>query len=106
MTVDFIHLEALAEQDFGLPLFEVLARQEEQYQDATPEEILDLLEEAIQTYAMLAPTLPHCLRNTARQEIEFFLSLYLESMRNSRSMQNPQPPENILRLLCLCQLTG
>ena len=72
MTVDFRELEALALQN------------------------LDLLEEAAQTYVIVAPTLPSCLQNRARKEISFFLELYLDSL--TRTTQNPQPPENMLIL--------
>jgi hypothetical protein len=98
MTVDFRELEALALQNLDLPLFSVLASRQEQYQDVTPAEILDLLEEAAQSYAIVAPTLPSCLQNRARKEISFFLELYLDSLINSRTTQNPQPPENMLIL--------
>jgi hypothetical protein len=81
-----------------LPLFKVLASRQEQYQDVTPAQILDLLEEAVQSYAIVAPTLPSCLQNSARKEISFFLELYLDSLINSRTTQNPQPPENMLIL--------
>jgi hypothetical protein len=37
-------------------------------------------------------------KNSARKEIEFFLELYLDSVINSRTTQNPQPPENMLIL--------
>jgi hypothetical protein len=97
-TVNFRDLEALTFQNHDLPLFEVLASRQEQYQDVTPAQILDLLEEAAQTYAIVAPTLPSCLQNSAKKEIRFFLELYLESLINSRTTQNPQPPENMLIL--------
>ncbi len=99
MTVDFRDLEALAFQNLDLPLFEVLASRKKQYQDATPEEILDLLEEAAQTYAIVAPTLPSCLQNSAKKEIAFFLELYFDNLINSRTTQNPQLPENMLILM-------
>jgi len=98
MTVDFRDLEALAFQNLDLPLFKVLASRQEQYQNVTPAEILDLLEEAAQTYAIVAPTLPSYLQNTARKEITFFLELYVDSLINSGIIQNPQPPENRLIL--------
>jgi hypothetical protein len=96
MTVDFRELEALAFQNLDLPLFTVLASRQEQYQDVTPAEILDLLEEAAQSYAIVDPTLPSCLQNSARKEIAFFLELYLDSL--TRTTQNPQPSENMLIL--------
>ena len=98
MTVNFRDLEALAFQSPELPLFEIFASRQEQYQDVTPAQILDLLEEATQTYAIVAPTLPSCLKNSAKKEIAFFLEVYLESLINSRTTQNPQPPENMMIL--------
>ena len=98
MTVDYRDLEALGFENPDLPLFKVLASRQEQYQDVTPAEILDLLEEATQTYAIVAPTLPSCLQNSAKKEIGFFLELYLDSLINSRTTQNSQPPENMLIL--------
>lgn len=96
MTVNFRDLEALAFQSLELPLFEVLASRQEQYQDVTPTQILNLLEEAAQTYAIVVPTLPSCLQNSAKKEIGFFLELYLDRLINSRTTQNPQPPKNML----------
>ena len=96
MTFDFRYLETLAFQNLDLPMFEVLSSRQEQFQDVNPEEILDLLEEAAQSYAIVAPTLPSCLQNSARKEIKFFLELYLDSLINSRTTQNPQPLENRL----------
>jgi hypothetical protein len=98
ITVNFRDLEALAFQSLELPLFEVLASRQEQYQDVTPTQILNLLEEAAQTYAIVAPTLPSCLQNSAKKEIGFFLELYLDRLINSRTTQNPQPPKNMLIL--------
>lgn len=90
MSVDLRDLEVLAFQNLDLPLFKVLTSRQEQYQDVTPAEILDLLEEAAQTYAIVAPTLSSCLQNSAKKEIGFFLELYLNSLINSRTTQNPQ----------------
>jgi hypothetical protein len=101
MTVDFSDLKKLSEQDIGLPLSQVLENRASQYQDVTPEAILPLLEQAAQTYAVVAPTLPHRLRSIAQKEIEFFLSLYQEKIRKYRPGQNPQPPQNILQLIPL-----
>lgn len=102
MTVDVKNLEPIAEEDLALNLSEVFAARVPQYQDAIPEEILDLLEEAAETYTSLAPTLPHRLRNIAKKEIEFFLSVYQNKMREYHRIQNPQPPQNILQLLSHC----
>jgi hypothetical protein len=89
----------LTHQEFELPLSEALAEKTQQYQDVIPEDVLDLLEEAVETYVVLEPSLPNNLRWNARQEIEFFLTLYKEKIKKYFHIQNPQPPKKILRLL-------
>jgi hypothetical protein len=102
MTVEFRDLKTLAEQDIGLSLSEALALRRLQYEDVIPEEILDLLEEAAETYATLAPVLSDQLRKIARKEIDFFISLYQNKIRQHYYTQNPQPPQKILQLLSCC----
>ena len=97
---EFRDLEALAQQDIDSMLLQELAAKKPQYQDAIPEEILDLLEEAAETYAIMAPALPPGLGNTAKKEIEFFISLYQDRIKDCVTIQNAQPPQKILRLLC------
>lgn len=91
--------KALAHQELDLPLSEALAEKTQQYQDVVPEEVLDLLEEAVETYVVLEPTLPNNLRRNARKEIEFFLTLYKDKIKKYFHIQNPQPPQKIRRLL-------
>lgn len=91
--------KALAHQELDLPLSEALAEKTQQYQDVIPEEVLDLLEEAVETYVVLEPTLPNNLRRNAKKEIEFFLTLYKEKIKKYFHIQNPQPPQKIRRLL-------
>jgi hypothetical protein len=102
MMADFPELEALAEQDLDLTLAEVLTVRARQYRDVIPEEILDLLEEAVEIYEILAPTLSRHLRNSAQKEINFFIWLYQEQVRKFRPKENPQPPQKILQLLAYC----
>jgi hypothetical protein len=86
--MEFRDLEAVAEQDLSLmPAWELEARTS-QYQDAIPEEILDLLEEAVETYDILAPALPPRLQNTARKEIDFLISLYENKIKDVQSIQH------------------
>lgn len=99
MNIDFKDLEVFAEQDFGLMLAEIPAERTSQYQDAIPEEILDLLEEAVETYDIVKPTLPQRLRNIAKKEIVFLVSVYRDKIKTSQSLQHRQPPQKILRLL-------
>lgn len=98
MNMDFRELEAVAEQDFGL-MVEVPAERTSQYQDAIPEEILDLLEEAVETYDIVKPTLSQRLRKIAKKEIEFLISLYRDKIKNSQSRHKLQPPQKLLQLL-------
>ncbi len=99
MNMDFKDLEAFVEQDFCLPLAEIPAERTSQYQDAIPEEILDLLEEAVETYDIVKPTLSQRLRNIAKKEIEFLISLYRDKIKDSQAWHNPHPPQKIQRLL-------
>jgi len=98
MNMDFRELEAVADQDFGL-ILEVPAERTSQYQDAIPEEILDLLEEAVETYDIVRPTLSQRLRKIAKKEIEFLISLYRDKIKNSQSQHKLQPPQKIIQLL-------
>ena len=83
MTVEFRELKAFAEQNPNLTLSETLESKRQQYTDVIPEEILELLEEAFETYAMLAPSLPPTLQDIAVKEIDFFMSLYQDKSRDS-----------------------
>ncbi len=84
MTADLKKdLKALDERDFGFTTSEFLAARIAQYKDVMPEEIFDLLEEASETYALLAPTLSSHLQSMARKEIEFFRSLYQDTLKKS-----------------------
>ena len=77
--------EIVTEIGDELQLQWVLAERELQYQDATPEEILDLLAEAVDSYTFLATALSPQLIQNAREEIKFFLSVYGESVLRSPS---------------------
>jgi hypothetical protein len=104
MKMDFKDLEVFAEQDFGLIVGEIPAERTSQYQDAIPAEVLDLLEEAVETYDIVEPTLPQRLRKIARKEIDFLISLYQDKIKHASSLQNPQTPQKILKLLS-CNLS-
>lgn len=104
MKMDFKDLEVFAEQDFSLTLVEIPAERTSQYQDAIPEEVLELLEEAVETYDIVEPTLPQRLRKIARKEIDFLISLYRDKIKQAPSLQNPQTSQKILQLLS-CNLS-
>lgn len=80
-TVDFEDLEAQSQRTVDLPLADIFSRQVLQYQDATVEEVLDLLATAQQTYTFVAPTLPPDLHGIAQAEIEFFNQLIASKQR-------------------------
>ncbi len=97
--MEFQEIETFAEQDLSfMPIRELEARIS-QYHDAVPEEILDLLEEAVETYNMVAPALPASLEDTARKEIDFLISLYQDKIKGYQSIDNPESPQKMLELL-------
>jgi hypothetical protein len=63
-----------------------------QYEDAPLEEIFDLLEESIESYVTIAPSLPSNLRHSARKETEFFAWLFQE--RIAELVYTLHPPES------------
>lgn len=103
MTVEFRDLEALAQQDFDLALFETIAAQASQYQNATPAEIYNLLEEVAQSYAALGPKLAITLQANAELEIAFLTFLYQAAVSKLHSSQtNAQQLQNIFQMLSCC----
>jgi hypothetical protein len=104
MTAQLSLEKASTKLNVRLSLSRVLTSRALQYQDVAPEYILDLLEESTEVYTMLAPTLSCHLRNLAREEIEFFLQLYQNCLKNSFPQQTPQLPEKLLRQLSQCRL--
>jgi len=88
MDLDFAELERLAQQtphptQTAATLDEsvevALAQAALQYKNAPLTEIFDLLESALETYAV-TPTLAETLQESARREIEFFFSLLQEKL--------------------------
>ncbi|MFB2937776.1 hypothetical protein ACE1B6_21215 [Aerosakkonemataceae cyanobacterium BLCC-F154] len=77
----------MTETGDDLQLQRVLAERDLQYQDATPEEVLDLLAEAVESYSFLAAELSPQLKQIAREEIKFFLSVYEASILRSPSQR-------------------
>jgi hypothetical protein len=75
MATDFSDLEALAQQDIDLTPTEAIDPQAFQYQDAPLEEIVDLLRDITEPFALLESSLPTALQQSARKEIEFLTSL-------------------------------
>lgn len=80
---EFRDLEALAQQHLEWTLTDVLAKQMWQYHDASLEEIFDLLEGVKEAFTLLAPSLPPHLQQSAKQEIEFFTTLYRNRLNYS-----------------------
>ena len=74
MTTEFNELEILAQQNIDLQSTKDMQTWE--YQDASLDEIVDLLEEVSEPFALLASSLPPELQQSARKEIEFLTSLY------------------------------
>lgn len=76
MINKLLDAKIVKEIEDDLELKRILAERELEYQDASPEEILDLLAEAVDAYTFLATKLSPQLRLSAREEIKFFLSVY------------------------------
>ncbi|HAZ46866.1 MAG TPA: hypothetical protein DCZ55_21025 [Cyanobacteria bacterium UBA11371] len=74
MTPEFNDLEILALENLDLQSTKDMQTWE--YHDASLEEIVDLLEEVSEPFALLASSLPPQLQQSARKEIEFLTSLY------------------------------
>lgn len=102
MTEDLKILKAISEQELDTTLSEALAARIPQYQKVSAEEILDLLEAAVETYALLKEALSPRLRHIARKEIDFFLGVYQDNVTSSRPIHNPQPPQKVVDLLSRC----
>jgi hypothetical protein len=73
--IHFNTLELIAAQPLNFDAKQILVSQTSQYEDASLNEIFDLLESAVETYNAIAPTLSQRLRESAEQEIEFFYAL-------------------------------
>lgn len=73
-------LALLAEQPLSISPADLLATQHQAYGNASLEEIADLLEGVVESYALLRPTLPPQLRQSARDEIEFFANLFQDQL--------------------------
>jgi hypothetical protein len=81
MNVDFTDLELLAQSidaDFAPP--QSFSEIEFTYVDAPIHELFDLLEGAVESYSLVCDQLADTLRQTAEQEIEFFMSLLQERL--------------------------
>jgi hypothetical protein len=89
MDIDFSDLERLAQQPIAFSPRSLLATQATTYQAAPLAEVFDLLESAVESYAMVQQTLAPRLQESAQQEIEFFFGLLQERL-NMLMQQTPQ----------------
>lgn len=87
MTVDFETLAALAKENLALNVSQALAQRKQHYKNARPEELRALLNEAVVNYALLSPSLSPQIRYLSRTEIEFFLALYQDSLKDSPQVE-------------------
>lgn len=77
---EFNDLETLAQEAIDLTSVSAIDARTFQYHDASLEEIVDLLEEVTEPFALLAPNLPPQLQQSAKQEIEFLTSVYQQRL--------------------------
>ncbi len=81
MNADFTELELLAQStDFNFLPQQSLSEIAFTYVDAPIHELFDLLEAAVESYSLVRHQLASCLRKSAEQEIEFFMSLLQERL--------------------------
>ena len=102
MNAQFTELEALVQPELDINPVEVMAARTRQYQDATPEEIFDFLQAVAEPYALLEPKLSPKLRHSAKKEIEFFLSLYQDSLVRTSYFQKAQQSQDSVKFLSQC----
>ena len=75
MMTDFTDLEQLAQATLDSSTTDALSRQADDYTVASLEELLDLLEMAVEPYNQIKSTLPQELKQSAQDEIAFFRDL-------------------------------
>ena len=86
-------LEHLASEKLEFSPAAALASRRQQFQPASLEEILDLLEEAAEVYKALQSSLSLDLRQSAEQEIAFYISLVQE--RYSHRSRGPSKAHQV-----------
>lgn len=80
MDVDFTDLELLAQMPLDFDPQELLNATAPLYEAVPLRELFDLLESAVESYTLVRNHLAASLRESAEQEIEFFLSLLQERL--------------------------
>ncbi len=80
MAVDFTDLELLAQLTVDFAPQELLDAAAPLYDSVPLHELFDLLESAVESYTLVRHQLTTVLRQSAEQEIEFFLSLLQERL--------------------------
>jgi hypothetical protein len=77
---DFIDLELLAEQPLNFDFDAILTETAADYDNIPLHELFELLENAVESYTLVQPTLAVALQRSAEREIEFLLELLQERL--------------------------
>lgn len=77
---DFIDLELLAEQPLDFDVDAILTEAAADYDNVPLHELFELLENAVESYTLVQPTLAVALQRSAEREIEFLLELLQERL--------------------------
>lgn len=94
MNINFADLELLAEQSIEFDAEALLTTAKSTYEDAPLHELFDRLESAVESYTLVQVDLSTVLRDSAEQEIEFFLSLLQERLN---ALLEPSQPMGLPR---------
>lgn len=77
---DFLDLELLAEQPLDFDVDAILAETTTDYDNVPLHELFELLENAVESYTLVQPTLAVALQRSAEREIDFLLALLQERL--------------------------
>ncbi|MCU0524216.1 MAG: hypothetical protein MUF72_05275 [Elainella sp. Prado103] len=95
--VDFADLEQLASLPIELDPQRLLQDTRMDLSHAPLHELFDLLETAVESYTLVRDHLATALRETAEQEIEFYLSLLQD--RLNRLLEQSRAADRLLQLI-------
>ncbi|MFM7424057.1 MAG: hypothetical protein ACKO7W_03510 [Elainella sp.] len=89
---EFIDLELLAEQPLDFDVDTILTGRAADYSNIPLHELFELLENAVESYTLVQPTLALALQRSAEREIEFLLELLQERLNSLLKPVRPTQP--------------
>ncbi len=94
---DFIDLELLAEQPLDFDVDAILTEATADYDNVPLHELFELLENAVESYTFVQPTLAVALQRSAEREIEFLLELLQERLNTLLKPNLPNSAKSFLQ---------